>query len=180
MNIRSPAEVFPPGEFVRDELEARGWTQEDLSQIMGRPQAAINLIINDKRGITPETAIELSGAFGTSPEFWLNLDAAYKLSKSAPVPIEEIRQRAALFEASPVKEMEKRGWINKTSSIIDLKEELQKFYENINIDHFKVAARASTDQGQITPEQLSWWQKQFQFQLSSHPRWENVKKCFAA
>jgi HTH-type transcriptional regulator/antitoxin HigA len=99
MNTRTPAEVFPPGEFIRDELDVRGWTQGDLAKIMGRPETAINLIINDKRGITPETALELAGAFGTSPEFWLNLENAYKLSK-AIVPVLEIRQRAALFEAS--------------------------------------------------------------------------------
>jgi HTH-type transcriptional regulator/antitoxin HigA len=98
VNTRTPAEVFPPGEFIRDELEARGWTQDDLAQIMGRPQTAINLIINDKRGISPETATELGGAFGTSPEFWLNLDSAYRLSKVL-VPVAEIRQRASLFAA---------------------------------------------------------------------------------
>jgi|ERR1700722_2074183 len=112
MNTRTPAEVFSPGEFIRDELEARGWTQDDLAQIIGRPQASVNLIINDKRGVTPETAILLSGAFGTSAEFWLNLDSAYKLSKvSEPISLDEIRQRAALFEASPIKEIGKRHWI---------------------------------------------------------------------
>ena len=37
MMTRNPAEVFPPGEFVREELEARGWTQTDLAAILGRP-----------------------------------------------------------------------------------------------------------------------------------------------
>src|SRR4051812_4468060 len=110
MNTRTPAEVFPPGEFIRDELEARGWTQGDLAKIMGRPEPSINLIINDKRGITPETANELAAAFGTSAEFWLNLDAIYRLSKASddPKALDEIRQRAAMFESAPVKEMEKR------------------------------------------------------------------------
>jgi len=157
MSNRIPAEVFPPGEFIRDELEARGWTQEDLAKITGRPQSAVNLIINDKRGITPETALLLSGAFGTSPEYWLNLDAAYKLSQiNDPVPVEEIRQRAILFEASPVKEMERRGWIPKTGSVVELRNALDAFYSDVNIDDFKVAARASTEQGQLSPEQLAW------------------------
>jgi HTH-type transcriptional regulator / antitoxin HigA len=155
MSTRTPAEVFPPGEFIRDELEARGWTQGDLAQIMGRPEPAINLIINDKRGITPDTATELAGAFGTSPEFWLNLENAYRLSKVV-VPFSEIRERASLFEASPVKEMEKRGWIKSTDSIEALKLELSSFYEGINVENFKVAARASTEQGRVTPEQMAW------------------------
>jgi HTH-type transcriptional regulator / antitoxin HigA len=106
MNNRTPAEVFPPGEFIRDELEARGWTQGDLAQVMGRPEPAINLIINDKRGITAETATELAGAFGTTPEFWLNLDSAYKLSK-VTVPLSDIRKRASLFESARIKRMKK-------------------------------------------------------------------------
>lgn len=155
MSNRTPAEVFPPGEFIRDELEARGWTQGDLAQIMGRHESEINLIINDKRGITPDTATELAGAFGSTPEFWLNLDNAYKLSKVV-VPLSEIRARAALFEASPVKEMEKRGWIKTTNSIDKLKVEIESFYAQINVDNFKVAARASTELGQVTPEQMAW------------------------
>jgi hypothetical protein len=46
--IREPKEVFPPGEFIREELEARGWTQSDLAKILGRPLQAINEIVNGK------------------------------------------------------------------------------------------------------------------------------------
>jgi HTH-type transcriptional regulator / antitoxin HigA len=117
MTNRTPAEVLPPGKFIRDELKARGWTQGDLAQVMGRPETAINLIINDKRGITPDTATEFAAAFGTSPEFWLNLENAYKLSKVS-VPFSEIRNRASLLESAMIKDMEKRGWVKKTSATI--------------------------------------------------------------
>ena len=78
---------------MRDELEARGWTPDDLAKAMRRPVAAVNLIINDRRGITLEIANELAGAFGTSSEFWLKLDRAYRLRKPE-VPLDEIRERA--------------------------------------------------------------------------------------
>lgn len=81
MVMRRPAEVFPPGEILRDELEERGWTQTDLAEIIGRPVGLVNEIIKGKRGISPETAREFSAAFGTSPEFWMNLDAIYQLSR---------------------------------------------------------------------------------------------------
>ena len=77
-----PAEVFPPGEFIRDELEERCWTQSDLAKIMGRSQPAINEIISGKRSITPETAIALGSAFGTSAELWLNLESAFRLAET--------------------------------------------------------------------------------------------------
>ena len=78
------ASVFPPGDFLREELEARGWTQAELAEILGRPAQAVNAIVNGRKGTTPATAIALGAAFGTSPEFWLNLETAYQLAKAGP------------------------------------------------------------------------------------------------
>ena len=44
-----PAEVFPPGEFLRDELEARGWNQTEFAEILGREPRVVNEIILAKR-----------------------------------------------------------------------------------------------------------------------------------
>jgi len=78
--MSSPAEVFPPGEFIRDELKERGWTQRDLADILGRPLQTVNQIIMGKKAITARTAKELAAAFGTSAEYWLRHEAAYRLS----------------------------------------------------------------------------------------------------
>jgi HTH-type transcriptional regulator / antitoxin HigA len=59
-NDRVPAEVFLPGEFLRDELEARGWSQTEFAEIIGREPRVVNEIILAKRAITPETALDLS------------------------------------------------------------------------------------------------------------------------
>jgi HTH-type transcriptional regulator/antitoxin HigA len=159
MSIRTPAEVFPPGDFIREELESRGWTQGNLAKITGRPVSAINLIISAKKAITPETACELAGAFGTSPEFWLNLESAYRLSMLESTN-EAIRDRAKIFGASPVKEMEERNWIPRTESVDELRKELSKFYflassgEGLNL---KVAARAKARTAEVLiPEQIAW------------------------
>jgi HTH-type transcriptional regulator/antitoxin HigA len=77
----SPAEAFPAGEFIRDELEARGWTPTDLAEILGRPLKAIGEILTGQTAIMPETATCLGGAFGVDPRFWMNLESAYRLSK---------------------------------------------------------------------------------------------------
>ncbi len=79
MSQRIPAEVLAPGEFLREELETRGWTQADLAERMGRPLRSINEIINGKKAVTAETAIGLGHAFGTSAEYWLNLEMSYRL-----------------------------------------------------------------------------------------------------
>ena len=87
---RRPAEVFHPGEHLLDELNARGWSQVEFSEIISRPVRLVNEIVNGKRGITPETAREFSAALGTSPEFWINLDTAYHLWKLGEADISSI------------------------------------------------------------------------------------------
>ena len=65
MMERTPAEVFSPGELIRDEIEARGWSQIELAEVLGRPGRLISELIAGKRAITPETAKALGQAFGT-------------------------------------------------------------------------------------------------------------------
>jgi len=117
MAIRKPAEVFPPGEFLREELEARGWTQADLAAIVGRPVHSINQIIVGKRGISPEMAQGLAAALGTSPEFWMNLDAAYQLGHVRRDDSDVVARRARLYSLAPVKDMLNRGWIKRSDDI---------------------------------------------------------------
>lgn len=82
MNLqRIPAEAFAPGEYIREELTERGWTQLDLAEIMGQPPQVVNEIVAGKRSITPETARGLGDAFGTGAQLWMNLEASYQLSR---------------------------------------------------------------------------------------------------
>ena len=77
-----PARVPHPGHIIRRELEARGWTQKDLADIMGRPEQAISEIVNGRKRIIPETALQLAEAFGTSADLWLNLESNYRLHQA--------------------------------------------------------------------------------------------------
>ena len=83
MKDRTPAEVFPPGDFFREELEARGWTQKDLADILDQPTHLVSEIIDGKRRISPETALDLARGFGTSAEYWLKLESTYR---QTPIP----------------------------------------------------------------------------------------------
>ena len=78
------AEAFPPGEYIKDEIEARGWTQRDLARVLGRSEPKVSELINGKRAVTVQTARELAAAFGTSAEVWLNLEAQWRLRQGAP------------------------------------------------------------------------------------------------
>src|SRR4051794_39230105 len=115
MSDRNPAEAFPPGEFLSDELEARGWTQTEFAEIIRRPTRVVNEIIAGKRGVTPETARDLAAALGTTAQLWMNLETAYQLSKVPPRE-ERVGREAMLRERFPVREMVKRGWIKAAKS----------------------------------------------------------------
>ena len=131
--MNSIAEVFPPGEFLKEELEARGWSQTALAEIMGRPVRLINEIIAGKKGITPETAIQLGESLGTGPELWMNLESQYQLSKVRSTD-GLIRRRAKLYEGFPVREMMKRGWLEASKSIEVVEQQLRDFFRLGSVD----------------------------------------------
>jgi HTH-type transcriptional regulator/antitoxin HigA len=82
---RIPAEVFPPGEFIQEEIEARGWSLTDLAALMAYPTNLVCELISGEREITPETAEALGKAFHTGAQFWMNLERSYRLSLVEPV-----------------------------------------------------------------------------------------------
>jgi HTH-type transcriptional regulator/antitoxin HigA len=158
MTGRVPAEVFPPGEFLREELEERDWTQGDLAEILGRPVQAINEIVSGKKSITPETAQGLADAFGTSPELWLNLESVYRLSLTRRND-SDVSRRVKLYEKAPIRQMVRRQWIEPSNKVDDLEQEVIRFYELASIDdipEFHAAARKSTAYDKTTPSQLAW------------------------
>ena len=62
-----------PGEMLVEEfLKPLGLTQTDLARRLGVPVQRINLIVNRRRGITPDTALRFARFFGTTPDFWMN------------------------------------------------------------------------------------------------------------
>ena len=74
-----------PGEVLLEEfLNPYGVTQVALAKHIGVPLQRINEIVRGKRGVTPETAWLLAQTFGTTPEFWVNLQSAYDLARSKP------------------------------------------------------------------------------------------------
>ncbi len=73
------AEVFPAGEFLAEELEARGWTQAEFAAILDRPAQFVSEIISGKKEITRESAAQIGAALGTSAEMWLSLQDQYLL-----------------------------------------------------------------------------------------------------
>lgn len=133
MMERIAAEVFPPGELVREELEARDWTQNDLAEILGRPPRLVSEVISGKRAITPETAQGLADAFGTNAQFWMNLETAYQLNKLRKKDV-DVARRAKLYSFAPVKEMIRRHWIAPSDNVDVIEKQISTFFQVKSLD----------------------------------------------
>lgn len=157
MTMNAYAEVFPPGEFLKDELEARSWSQTEFAEIIGRPVRLINEIIAGKRAITPETAIQLSASLGTSAELWMNLESQFQLSKvTAPAPL--IEKKAKLYENFPVREMIRRGWVSGNDDVGRLEQQFLHFYNISSVEDSPRLAHAAKKPiyGDVPILQSSW------------------------
>jgi addiction module HigA family antidote len=90
-----PSLIIHPGEILVEELlNPYGLTPSSLASRLGLPAKRVTAVATGTRGITSKTAILFGTAFGTSPEFWLNLQARYELD-SAMEGIAENRLKAA-------------------------------------------------------------------------------------
>ena len=75
-------EPIHPGEILMEDfIVGFGITQNKLAVSIGVPPRRINEIVHGKRGITADTAIRLARYFGTSEEFWMNLQSNYELRR---------------------------------------------------------------------------------------------------
>lgn len=76
------APIHPGEVLMEDFIEGFGITQQRLAVSIGVPPRRINEIVHGDRAITADTALRLARYFGTSAEFWLNLQSQYDLDKA--------------------------------------------------------------------------------------------------
>lgn len=162
MADRIVPEVFPPGEFIRDSLTARGWKQIDLSQIMGVPPSVVNDLVSGKRRITRKTAQTLADAFGNEAEEWTKLQAIYDGTVRALQRDDTTARRSQLWRRVPVRHAIDRGWLVETDNVDSLEAQICEFYRTDSLEgitQFPCAARKSTDYGDVNNDQLAWFRR---------------------
>ena len=123
--------VFPVAKHIKDALEARGWLQKDLAFVMGRKEYQITNLMSGRTELSPELAQELGIVFGQGGQYWLALDAAYRLSQARLDPL--IVRRSKIF-GYPIKEMQKRRWIADADKASDLEYELKRLLKTDDLD----------------------------------------------
>jgi addiction module HigA family antidote len=92
-----------PGRIVRQDcLEALGLSVTEGAKVLGVTRQALNNIVNGKSGISPEMAIRLTKAFGSTPETWMGIQIAYDLAaaRKHQSKIKVRRQRVEELRAS--------------------------------------------------------------------------------
>jgi HTH-type transcriptional regulator/antitoxin HigA len=156
LDIRDIAEAFPPGEFIKDELDARGWTQDVLADITGVSAPAISNIIKGKRAISVDIASGLAAAFDTTAQFWMNLETSYQLWTETRAD-EKVARKARLYASAPLTELAKRQWIELSKDIDELEERVLRFLDKKSIDDpspLVYATKKSTEKA--NPSQVAW------------------------
>ena len=77
--IKSGLPAIHPGEFLREILEDRGISQAQFARAIGMAPMRISHVVKGTRPVTAELALLFGRALGQSPQYWLNLQAAYDL-----------------------------------------------------------------------------------------------------
>ncbi|MBU2623489.1 MAG: HigA family addiction module antidote protein [Proteobacteria bacterium] len=94
MNAMRP---IHPGEVLKEELAEVGMTANAFAQALHVPANRITAILNGTRSITADTALRISLFFGTTPEFWLNLQTSYDLKVARESVGKKLEQEVKSF-----------------------------------------------------------------------------------
>jgi addiction module HigA family antidote len=78
-NDMIPGDIFHPGEYIKEELDARGWHQQELADKIKVSKSEISLVIHGHRSINAKLAVLLETALGIDAEFWMNLQVKYDI-----------------------------------------------------------------------------------------------------
>lgn len=157
------AEVFPAGEFLADELEARGWTQAEFAAILDRPAQFVSEIISGKKEITRESAAQIGAALGTSAEMWLSLQDQYllwlqKQDSKSQSDLDDVRRRARLNAKGPIPLLRRAGVLT-GKSLDELEADVLRLFELKSLDdepRLAAAAKRSNHGESLSSLQTSW------------------------
>ena len=96
-----PITAIHPGEHLAEELEELGMSAAELARQLKVPTNRVTGILNGQRAVTGDTALRLGHFFGTSPEFWLNLQSLYELRMAEQKAGKSIRILPTLKKHAP-------------------------------------------------------------------------------
>lgn len=114
-----PDFVSPPGGSLEDLLEEREMTQAELATRTGLSKKTVNEIINGKAAISADSAQKLELALGVPSSFWLSRETQYRDHIAKRDENKRLVDDVGWIEQLPVRELAKRGWIEKTKTPVE-------------------------------------------------------------
>ena len=106
-----PDVAVPPGATIRELLEVKGMTQQELAERMDRPPNKVNEMLRGKRAITVDTAMTLELVLGWPAEFWLEREKNYQLSKARLEAQPSLQEQVAWVGKLPAAGDGWLGWV---------------------------------------------------------------------
>jgi len=97
---RHPLPPIHPGQILKEDLGDAGVSMNRLARDIRVPMNRVSEIVNGKRAITADTALRLARYFGTSAQYWLNLQSAYELQLAARESGERIQSEVLPLNAA--------------------------------------------------------------------------------
>ncbi|MBN1184219.1 MAG: ImmA/IrrE family metallo-endopeptidase [Bacteroidales bacterium] len=130
------ARKFGPGYFIREQMELRQWTQEDMASVLGVTIKHVNKILTEKQPITLEMARIFAEVFNTSAQYWINHDTGYRLwlQQEKSQKEKEADIKAKIYERMPINDMIKKGWLPKCTSVKELEKNVLEFWNLKELD----------------------------------------------
>src|SRR5665213_2882172 len=95
-----------PGEILADELQEIGLSAKKLADVMEVPPNRLYQVLAGKRNVTADTALRLAQYFGTSADFWMNLQSAYELDLARQQVGKAIQRLSLIHISEPTRQAE--------------------------------------------------------------------------
>jgi len=149
-----------PGLSLQEILEARGLKQVELAQRMGRPVQVISEIINGKKEITAQTAIELEHVLSLPAHFWLQLQKNYSERVARNLEEQRLEKEIRLAKNYPYSEMVKFKWVKETRVPIERVSELLRWLGVSSLKFVKLPSGLSfrkSKKNTLSEEKLAAW-----------------------
>jgi len=100
----NPTQAVHPGAILRTKfMEQHGLSASGLAIRLHVPAPRVNDIVRERRGISPDSALRLARFFGTTPQYWMDLQTAYDLRVAEEQAGEQIRREIVTAQSMPTK-----------------------------------------------------------------------------
>lgn len=155
-----PDYAIPPGETIKEILEAGGMTQIELALRLRRSPVNLNEIIQGNKSITPETALRLESVLGVPAYFWINLQSQYDETKARIAREAEIEEEIKLAKRFPYNEMGKLGWVPRVNGWRERVHVLHSYFAVSSLQlvpQLHEAAYRRSLRRKASPEALAAW-----------------------